>query len=145
MKNTSLSSKHKSKTSATLLAVLLGGSGAHRFYLYGARDFWAWIYLASFTFFVIAAVLSRASPSTTLNLVALFPLPVFASWLEALTMGLTPDEKWDARHNALSAYQSQSRWSIVILMVLTFACGFTAVVISMARMTDIFLTGGAYG
>jgi len=145
MHHTTLSSKHLSKTSATLLAVLLGGTGAHRFYLYGAKDFWAWIYLAAFLIFALALILAQAPHSIAVSVLVLFPLSIFAGWIEALTIGLTPDEKWDAKHNALSAQQSDSRWSVVILIVLTFACGFTTIVIAMARMTDLLLTGGAYG
>lgn len=140
-----LSSKHKSKTSTTLLAVLLGGTGAHRFYLYGRKDFWAWIYFCAFVLFTLTLLVAQTSNSLALNLLSLFPIPVFAAWIEALVIGLTPDEKWDAKHNELSAQQSDSRWSVVILIVLTFACTFTTIVISMARMTDLFLTGGAYG
>ncbi|MNR80578.1 TM2 domain protein [compost metagenome] len=143
--HTSLGSTHKSKTCATLLAVLLGGTGAHRFYLYGAKHFWAWIYLCAFVIFVLALLLAKAPHSLAVSLLVLFPLSIFAGWIEALTMGLTPDEKWDAQHNEWSGRQSDSRWSVVILIVLTFACGFTTVVISMARMTDLVLTGGAYG
>ena len=140
-----LSSKHKSKTTTTLLAVLLGGTGAHRFYLYGRKDFWAWIYFFAFILFILTLFIAQTSNSIALNMLSLFPIPVFAAWIEALAIGLTPDEKWDAKHNELSAQQSDSRWSIVILVVLTFACTFTTIVISMARMTDLFLTGGAYG
>ncbi|MES2024688.1 MAG: NINE protein [Pseudomonadota bacterium] len=139
------SGKHKGKTVATLLAVLLGGTGTHRFYLYGVKDFWAWIYLCAFALFVGAVVLTRAPHSLIISLLALFPLSIFAGWVEALTIGLTSDEKWDAKHNPHSARTSASRWPIVLLLVLTFACGFTAVIISMARATDLFLTGGAYG
>lgn len=145
MHHTSLSSKHLSKTSATLLAVLLGGTGAHRFYLYGAKDYWAWIYLAAFLIFALALIVAQEPHSIAVSVLVLFPLSIFAGWIEALTIGLTPDEKWDAKHNTLSAQQSDSRWSVVILIVLTFACGFTTIVIAMARMTDLLLTGGAYG
>jgi hypothetical protein len=145
MHQSSLVSKHISKTSATLLAVLLGGTGAHRFYLYGAKDFWAWVYLAAILIFALALMLAQAPHSIAVSVLVLFPLPIFAGWIEALTIGLTPDEKWDAKHNPLSAQQSDSRWSVVILIVLTFACGFTTIVIAMARMTDLLLTGGAYG
>ncbi|RYE78204.1 MAG: NINE protein, partial [Oxalobacteraceae bacterium] len=31
---------HKNKTLATLLALLFGSIGLHRFYLYGRRDLW---------------------------------------------------------------------------------------------------------
>jgi len=36
---------HRAKWIATWLAVLAGSLGAHRFYLYGKRDSWAWSHL----------------------------------------------------------------------------------------------------
>ena len=42
-----MTNKHKNKTLATLLAFLLGGVGAHRFYLRGASDTWGWLHACS--------------------------------------------------------------------------------------------------
>ncbi|GIZ51404.1 hypothetical protein NCCP691_14180 [Noviherbaspirillum aridicola] len=112
---------HKNKTLATLLAAVLGGVGAHRFYLYGSRDKWAWLH------------------------VLLFPLSVFAGFLEALVIGLTPDEKWDGQHNAASGRQSSSGWPLVLLLVLTYGGGAIALIAAIARVFDLLYTGGAYG
>lgn len=112
---------HKNKTFATLLAAVLGGLGAHRFYLYGKKDVWAWVHLA------------------------VFPLAVYAGFIEALTIGLTPDDKWDARHNAYSGKQSDSGWPLVLLLVLTTGFGAAAVIATLARTFDLLYTGGAYG
>ncbi len=138
-------SSHKNKTLATLLAVVFGGLGAHRFYLYGFRDFWAWNYVAAFLLFVCALVLAQGPHSLGVTLLTLFPLSIFAGWIEALVIGLTPDKKWDARHNAHSGRPSASGWPLILLLVLTFACGFTTFIICIARATDLFLTGGAFG
>jgi len=113
--------KHKNKTLCTLLAMLLGGLGAHRFYLYGKKDIWAWIHIF------------------------LFPLSIFAGFIAALVIGLTPDEKWDAQHNPDSGQTSNSNWVVVVLVILSFAIGATAVMSSIARLTDLYLTGGSYG
>lgn len=137
--------KHKNKTLATLLAVLFGGPGAHRFYLHGAKDFWAWIYLCAFILFVCAVVLAQSPHPLAVSLLALFPLSIFAGWIEALTIGLTPDDNWDAKHNPASPRKSASGWPVVLLLVLTFAGGFTTLIVCMARATDLFLTGGAFG
>lgn len=112
---------HKNKTLATLLAAAFGGLGLHRFYLYGAKDTWAWVH------------------------VLVFPLSVLAGFLEALIIGLTPDEKWDARHNANSGKKSDSKWPLALILVLTFASGTTILVASLARLFDLLYTGGAYG
>jgi UPF0716 family protein affecting phage T7 exclusion len=116
-----MATKHKNKTVATLLAALLGGLGAHRFYLYGKKDIGAWIYLF------------------------LFPLSVFAGFLAALIIGLTPDAKWDERFNRDSGQSSHSGWPVVLLVVLSFALGSTLLIATISRLLDLYLTGGAYG
>lgn len=116
-----MTASHKNKTFATLLAFLLGGFGAHRFYLYGKKDVWAWTHLL------------------------LLPLAVYAGFIEALVIGLTPDDKWDTTHNPQSGRQSASGWPLVILLVLTLAIGATVIIASIARMFDLIYTGGAYG
>lgn len=116
-----MTTPHKNKTLATLLAAVFGAIGAHRFYLYGSKDKWAWLH------------------------VLLFPLAIFAGFLEALVIGLTPDEKWDVQHNAHSGRQSSSGWPLAVLLVLTFAVGATALIAALARGFDLLFTGGAYG
>lgn len=116
-----MTTTHKNKTLCTLLAMLLGGVGAHRFYLYGAKDIWAWVHII------------------------LFPLSIFAGFIGALVIGLTPDAKWDAQHNLNSGKNSDSNWIVVVLVILTFAIGATAIMATIARLTDLYLTGGSYG
>jgi len=116
-----MTTPHKNKTLATFLAAIFGGFGIHRFYLYGKRDKWAWVHAL------------------------LFPLSVFAGFLEALIIGLTPDDKWDAAHNQGSGRQSASGWPLVVLLVLTFGGGAIAVIAAIARTFDLLFTGGAYG
>ncbi|OWW19126.1 NINE protein [Noviherbaspirillum denitrificans] len=112
---------HKNKTLATFLAAIFGGLGFHRFYLYGKKDRWAWVH------------------------VLLFPLSIFAAFIEALMIGLTADEKWDETHNRDSGRKSDSGWLLVILLVLTFGGGAIAVIAAIARTFDLMFTGGAYG
>ncbi len=116
-----MATSHKNKTLSTLLAALFGGLGAHRFYLYGKKDFWAWVHV--FT----------------------LPLSIFAGLIGALVIGLTPDEKWDAQFNARSGRSSDSGWALIVLLVVTFAFGSTAVIATIARGFDLYLTGGAFG
>lgn len=137
--------KHKNKTLATLLAIIFGGAGIHRFYLYRSRDFWAWNYVGGLFLFVCALILAQGPHSIGVTLLTLFPLSIFAGWIEALVIGLTPDRKWDAVHNAHSGQLSSSGWPLILLLVLTFACGFTTFILCIARATDLFLTGGAFG
>ena len=112
---------HKNKTLVTFLAAVFGGLGAHRFYLYGKKDMWAWVY------------------------VLLFPLSIFAGFIEALVIGLTPDDKWDDKHNHGSGRHSESGWPLALLLVLTFGGGAIALIAAIARAFDLLFTGGAYG
>ncbi len=116
-----MTAPHKNKTLATFLAAVLGGLGAHRFYLYGVRDWLAWLH------------------------VALLPLAVFAGFIAALVIGLTPDERWDAQHNAASGRESDSGWAGILLVIATFAFGTTLLIAVIARTFDLLYTGGAYG
>ena len=134
---------HKNKTLATLLALLFGSMGLHRFYLYGRRDLWGWVHLATLPLSLLlilgnptAAAIFSASP---------FVLSVLAAFLETLLIGLTPDEKWDAQHNPASGHASDTGWPVPMMLVLALACGATALIAAIARTFDILLTGGSYG
>lgn len=116
-----MTTTHKNKTLATFLAAIFGGLGAHRFYLHGKQDVWAWVHIL------------------------IFPLSVFAGFIEALVIGLTPDDKWDEAHNKNSGRQSSSGWPLAVLLVLTFGGGAIAVIAAIARTFDLLFTGGAYG
>lgn len=134
---------HKNKTLTTLLAFLFGVFGAHRFYMYGLRDKWGWLHLISLP---LASVLLTAAPDLPLFFAAgPMILSTLIAFLAALVIGLTPDDKWDARHNPESGRMSNSRWPLAILLVLTLGVGATSLIAVIARSFDLFLTGGAYG
>ncbi len=134
---------HKNKAFATFLASVFGGLGVHRFYLYGKKDLWAWIHFATLPLSLLALVLGRGQQS--LLLVVLLVLSVLSGFLEALVMGVIPDDKWDARHNPDSGKESDSGWPVAMILVLTLGVGATAMIAAMARAFDLFFTGGAYG
>jgi TM2 domain-containing membrane protein YozV len=134
---------HKNKTLTSFLALLFGGLGLHRFYLCGKADKWAWLHLVSL-------------PASGL-LIALFPdlllffglapliLSVLIACLETLVIGLTPDEKWDARYNSGSGRTSSSTWPLAVLLVLALGVGATALIATLARSFDLIFTGGSFG
>jgi hypothetical protein len=66
-------------------------------------------------------------------------------FLEALVIGLTPDEKWDAKHNPTSGKKSESHWVLALILVLTLGIGAMSVIALLARSFDLLFTGGAYG
>lgn len=139
------SAKHKNKTLATLLAVLLGGPGAHRFYLYGAKDFWAWNYVVAFVLFICANILVQSHPSVSasISFLAAVPLGIFAGWIEAFAIGLTPDKKWDAQHNAGTQYQSASGWPVTALLILAACGGLAAMAAFIVQISDLIVKGMA--
>jgi hypothetical protein len=136
-------SQHKNKTFATALAFLLGGLGAHRFYLKSSVDRLGLLHVCSLPAAGLVYGLGHApNPFWVL-------LPLILSWLvgfgEALILGLTPDEKWDARYNAQSGRRSASHWFVILLVVVTMLVGTTALIATIARLFDLLYTGGAYG
>lgn len=138
-----MNQRHKNKTIATLFASLLGAFGIHRFYIAGYKDRWAWLHLLSLPLSAIALSVFKNQPT----LFTLSPLLIsgFVAIIEALVIGLTPDEKWDAAHNPQSGTQSQSDWPLALLLVLTVGIGAIALIAAIARLFDLLFTGGAYG
>ena len=135
--------QHKNKTLATALALLLGGLGAHRFYLKGSADRLGLLHVCSVPAAGLVYGLGHApNPFYVL-------LPLIVSWLAAfvaaLVFGLMPDEKWDARYNAGSGRRSQSHWLVILLVVLTMLVGTTTLIATISRLFDLLYTGGAYG
>ncbi|KQV47897.1 TM2 domain-containing protein [Massilia sp. Root335] len=135
--------QHKNKTFATALAFLLGGLGAHRFYLKGSVDRIGLLHLCS----VPAAGLVYGIGHAPNPFYVLLPLIVswIAGFVEALVFGLMPDEKWDARYNAGSGRTSHSHWFVILLVVITMLVGTTALIATISRLFDLLYTGGAYG
>jgi hypothetical protein len=134
---------HKNKTLAAALAFLLGGLGVHRFYLRGGVDRLGLLHVCSLPAAGLVYGLGHApNPFWTL-------LPLLISWsvgyVEALVIGTTPDEKWDAKFNPSSGRGSRSNWMLAVLLVLSMLVGATVVIATISRLFDLLYTGGAYG
>ncbi len=134
--------QHKNKTIATLLALILGGLGIHRFYLCGPKDPWAWVHLCTLP---VSAALLLNIGQPWIFAANPFTVSVLAGFIAALVIGLTPDDKWDTHYNPGSGQQSQSGWPVVLLLILTLGIGATALFAAIARTVDLLYTGGAYG
>jgi TM2 domain-containing membrane protein YozV len=135
--------RHHNKTFATLLALLGGGLGIHRFYLRPATDRLGLLHVCSVPVCGLVYGLAHgADPFYKL-------LPLFVSYIagfiEALVIGLMPDEKFDARYNAGSGQQSQSGWMLAVVLVATTAIAATVAIATISRLFDLLYTGGAYG
>jgi len=133
----------KNKTVATLLALLLGMLGAHRFYLNGIADRWGWLHAASLP--ASAALLAIRPDWPLLFFAAPLVLSMLVASIATFVIGLMPDEKWDARYNPASGIASDSRWPIAVMMVVNLFFGATLLLTVLARGFDLMLTGGAYG
>ena len=138
-----MSIPHKNKTFATFLAVTLGAVGGHRFYLRGSLDK---LGLAHVMCVPIAAMVYGLAPQADV-FYKILPLLIsaVAGFLEALVIGLTSDEKFDAAFNAGSGKQSDSHWILALLLVATMMGGAGVLIWTMARLVDLMTTGGAYG
>jgi hypothetical protein len=134
---------HKNKTFSTLLAACTGSIGVHRFYLHGKQDKWGWLHFSSLPLSLALKSYYFGSPA----LLTMAPLTIsfLVSLLEALVLGLTSDEKWDARYNPGTYQASNSSWMLALILVLTVATGATALIATLARAFDLLYTGGAYG
>lgn len=134
--------RHKNKTFATLLALLLGGFGVHRFYLKGPVDRLGLLHLCSVP---VTGILWGAVHPHPFYVVLPILLSYVVGFVEGLVIGLTPDEAWDAQHNKGSGKTSSSNWMLALLLVLTVGVGAVALIGMIARMFDLLYTGGAYG
>lgn len=137
-----MAAAHKNKTFATLLALLLGGVGAHRFYLKGGVDRFGVLHLCCLP---ITGILYGAVKPHPFYMVLPLLVSFIVGFVEALVIGLTPDEKWDAQHNPHSPRKSRSNWVLVLLLVLTMLVAAIVLIGTIARLSDVIYTGGAYG
>ena len=136
-------STHKNKTLATALAFVLGGLGIHRFYLRSSVDRLGLLHVCSLPAAGLVYGLGHA-PNPFWVLLPIL-ISCIAGFIEALVIGLTPDEQWDARFNPASGRPSRSNWLLAVLLVLTLLVGATVVIATISRLFDLLYTGGAYG
>jgi len=92
----------RSKSLATWLAVIGGTLGLHRFYLYGWRDLPGWLYPLPTLLGLAGVQRMRAfgqDDRVAWVLIPVLGLTISIAMLTAIVYGLTPDDKWAARHN----------------------------------------------
>ncbi len=138
-----MSTSHKNKTFATFLGVILGALGAHRFYLRGSLDKLGLLHMASLP---VAGLVYGLAPDANW-FYQILPLVVsgLAGFIEALVIGLMPDEKFDAAFNPASGRQSKSTWVLALLLVCTMLVAASTGIATLARLNDLLYTGGSYG
>ncbi|NHZ89551.1 hypothetical protein F2P45_11070 [Massilia sp. CCM 8733] len=138
-----MSTSHKNKAFASFLAVILGCLGAHRFYLRGSLDKLGLLHLASLP--VAGLVYGLAPDANWFFQILPLVLSAIVGFIEALVIGLMPDEKFDAAFNAASGRQSRSTWVLALLLVCTMLVAASMGIATLARLFDLLYTGGSYG
>ncbi len=123
----------RSKAVAAWLALVGGGLGLHRFYLYGAGDLQAWLHpwptLAGAYGFWRMRDLGVDDPLGA-RLVPLLGTMLAATMLQAILYGLTSDDRWAERHAA--AKVPTSAWPSVLAVIVALAIGATATLATIA-------------
>lgn len=138
-----MTTPHKNKTHAMFLASAFGGLGVHRFYLHGRKDLWGWAHFLTLPAAILISLI--AYKQQLFFTAAPFIISILVSIVEALVIGVTPDEKWDALFNANSGKNNFSDWPLAGLLVLMVGLGATALIAVLARTLDLLFTGGSYG
>jgi TM2 domain-containing membrane protein YozV len=118
--------RFRSKTLTAALAFLLGSLGAHRFYLYGPRDFWGWAHLLGTLIGIPGVLLLVATERASIPgwvLAVIGAVSVLSAFLAAMVYGLRPDEKWDAQFNAQTGRRSRSGWTVIFIVILSLLIG----------------------
>ena len=123
----------KSKTVATWLAFLAGSLGAHRYYLRGWRDVWGWLHVPPTLLgaWGVARMLDYGQDDRLAwVLIPLLGLALAAGMLAAIVYGLTPDERWDARHRG--GVPGHSGWLAVFGVIGALMVGATVLMATIA-------------
>lgn len=128
----------KNKTLATLLALLGGPMGLHRFYLHGWRDVWGW-FLPVPTLAGVVGVLRTQQfgidDQLGWVLAPLLGFSIAACALTAIVYGLSSSERWNRRFNPASPLDSAAGTSngfTILVVVVALLLGMTALVAALA-------------
>lgn len=127
-------SAYKSKTLATWIALVGGGLGLHRFYLYGPRDAWGWLWWLPTLVgaYGVERVLKYGQDDQVAwVLVPLLGMALASSMLAAIVYGLMPDDKWNARFNP-QGREHKAGWGVVFALVLSLLVGSTVLMSTIA-------------
>jgi hypothetical protein len=131
---------HPNKSAAAWLAVVAGALGAHRFYLHGWRDTWAWLHLPVAAAGALGVWRLRVIGQDDVWVWWLLPglgLLIAQAMLSAIVLGLTPDERWQARHHPNHTV-APTRWGPVLAAVAALLVGGTVLMGSLAYAIQKF-------
>jgi TM2 domain-containing protein len=124
----------RSRTVATWLALVAGSLGAHRFYLHGTADRWAWLHpiptaVGAYGFWRLREL--GVDDRLGSLLVPFLGVMLAATMLQAIAYGLASDERWLARHGG-SAADAQRDWTTWAAVVIALAVGASVAVATIA-------------
>lgn len=136
-------SRHRNKTLATLLALLFGGLGLHRFYLRSAVDKAGLLHLMSVP---LCGLVVGLNPDADWFF-KILPLLVsyIVGFIEGFVIGLEPDDRFDAKFNNGSGRHNRSDWKLAVVLVVMMLTAGVLTIATIARLFDLLYTGGAYG
>ncbi len=123
----------KTKPIAAWAALLFGSLGLHRFYLYGSNDKLAWLHPWPTLFGLLGARHFQANGAD--DPLATWGLPILC-WmlalgaLNAIVIALTPDDKWNARHNGKEG-AAPARWAPILAAIAGLLVGGTFLMIGI--------------
>jgi hypothetical protein len=129
-----MSARPKSKTVATWLAFLAGSLGVHRLYLHGWRDGRAWLHPWPTLAGLVGAIRMRElgqDDRLAWVLVPVLGLMLSLGALYAIVIGLTPDERFDARHNPGQPVHA-TRWAPILGVIAALLVGGAALMGTIA-------------
>ena len=129
---------YKSKTLASWAALIAGGFGLHRFYLYGVADTWGWLLAAPTLLGLYGIQRMRELGQDDRLAWLLIPLLGWAlagTMLTAIVYGLTTDERWNVRFNPQGPAH-RSGWFTVIGVVLALLLGAGVLIATVAFMAQ---------
>jgi hypothetical protein len=115
----------RSKSLATWLAVIGGTLGLHRFYLHGWRDLPGWLFPLPTLLGLAGVQRMRAfgqDDRVAWVLIPVLGLIISIAMLTAIVYGLTPDDKWAARHNPGQPPQPTG-WTPVLGVIVALLLG----------------------
>ena len=117
--------RYRSKTLAAWLTLVLGALGLHRLYLFGTRDRLFWVFPLPTLLGVLGVLRLRTlgqDDRLAWLLIPLLGLMLSLAMLTAIVYALTPDEKWDARHNPGQPVHATA-WGPVLAAILALLLG----------------------
>ncbi len=125
---------YRSKTLAAWIALVGGTLGLHRLYLKGFGDVLGWLHALPTALGLLGVMRMRElgqDDHLAWLLIPLLGLMIVQAMGHAIVYGLTPDERWDARHNP-GAPVRDTRWGPVLAVIAALMIGGAALMGTIA-------------